>query len=296
MAVIRIREGFQGQKQWVIPTTILDRWAAHPLLQSLIPTDIGFYPQARYHYREREEGAQQHILIFCIEGSGWCQIDDQQHTVNPGEALLIPRSVPHIYGAADPSPWSIHWVHFNGTAANSYIYHLPENENVLSVDPQSCHAIESLFYECYESFVGGFVLHRLIFCAQLLQHLLGRLFFNNAAYSPVQRTSRFRSLESTLKYLHENITENLALSEMAAHADLSVSHFSYLFKQQTGYSPVDYFINLKMQHACQLLSFSSKSVQQIAYEIGYDDPYYFSRIFKKVLGVSPRQYRESLPG
>lgn len=296
MLMIRIKEGFLGQKQWVIPKTNLERWGNHPLLQSLIPTDIGYYPQARYHYREREQGVEQHILIFCISGSGWCQINDQHQTIVAGEALLIPRGVPHIYGASETDPWTIHWVHFYGVVADSYVYHLPENDNAMVVDPQSSRAIEDLFYECYDSFVGGFVLHRLIYCAQLLHHLLGRLFFNNKSYSPVQRTSHFHSIESTLGYLHENIGENLTLADIAAHANLSPSHFSYLFKQQIGYSPVDYFIHLKMQHACQMLSFTKRTVQEIAYSVGYDDPYYFSRIFKKVIGISPRHYRQSPPG
>ena len=172
--MIRIKDGFLGQKQWVIPKNHLIRWSNHPLLQSLIPTDIGYYPQARYHYREREQGADQNILLFCIAGSGWCQINNEQQTIAPGEALLIPRGVPHIYGASEDDPWSIHWVHFYGTIADAYAYHLPENENVIVIDPQTGRVIEDLFYECYDSFVGGFVLHRLIYCAQLLHHLLQR--------------------------------------------------------------------------------------------------------------------------
>lgn len=296
MRQMRISEGFHGQMQWVIPRTILRRWAAHPMLQALVPTDIGWYPQARYHYREREQGVAQHILIFCVDGAGWYEIEGQRRDLARGEVLLIPRNVPHIYGASAEAPWSIHWVHFMGKEADFFAYHLPENAYTLLVDAQTCAAMESLFQECYESFIGGFVLHRLIYCAQILRHLLGRLFFNNTFFSPVQRTNHFHSLEPTLTYMHQKIHQNLSLQEMADHAGLSVSHFSYLFKQQTGYSPMDYFIHLKMQHACTLLSLSVKAVHEIALEVGYSDPYYFSRIFKKVMGMSPRQYRQSPTG
>jgi AraC-like DNA-binding protein len=289
----RIREGFVGQKMWVIPRPMLARWSAHPMLQSLIPTDIGWFPQARYHYRERERGADEHILIFCVAGSGWYEIDRQQHHIGANEALLIPRGVPHIYGADENTPWSIHWVHFIGTEVDFFVYHLPAGEHTIPVDPQCAAAVEQLFNECYDSFVGGFVLYRFIYCAQILHHLLGRLFFDNNLFSPVQRTSRFRSLESALTYLHQNIHQELSLSEMAEQSGLSISHFSYLFKQQTGYSPMDYFIHLKMQRACTMLSLTQKTVHEIAYEVGYSDPYYFSRIFKKVVGVSPRAYRET---
>jgi len=80
---------------------------------------------------------------------------------------------------------------------------------------------------------------------------------------------------------------------MARHAGLSVAHFSQLFKRQTGYSPVDYFIHAKIQHACFLLDTTPLSVSDIGLRLGYKDPYYFSRIFRKVMGVSPRAYRIS---
>lgn len=293
MAQKRIQEGFLGQKMWVIPKSILAKWSAHPMLQSLRPTDIGWYPAAQYHYREREQGADEHILIFCVDGAGWCEIAGERHAIQASEALIIPRNVPHRYGAADTAPWSIHWVHFIGTEADFFVYHLPIGEYRLPVDVQCAAAVEQLFKECYDSFVGGFILYRLIYCTQLLHHLLGRLFFDNSYFSPVQRTSRFHSLEATLTFLHQNIQREMSLSDMAEHANLSVSHFSFLFKQQTGYSPTDYFIHLKMQRACTMLSFSQKTIHEIAYDIGYSDPYYFSRLFKKVMGMSPRQYRDT---
>lgn len=292
----RIREGFAGQKMWVIPRPILSAWSAQPMLQSLLPTDIGWYPSAQYHYREREQGADEHILIFCVDGLGWYEIEGERHVLEPRQALLIPRGVPHVYAADDTNPWSIHWVHVIGTQADFFVYHLPIGENKIIVDPETASAIEQLFKECYDAFIGGFVLYRLIYCSQILHHLLGRIFFNNTFFSPMERKSRFRSLEPTLTFLHRNIHRNLSLAEMAEHAGLSVSHFSFLFKQQTGYSPVDYFIHVKMQSACALLSLQPKSINEIAYELGYDDPYYFSRIFKKVVGVPPHHYRATTGG
>ena len=292
----RIREGFVGQKMWVIPKPILSTWSTQPMLQSLLPTDIGWYPSAQYHYREREQGADEHILIFCVDGCGWYEIEGKRHTIEPREALLIPRRVSHIYAADDAKPWSIHWVHFIGMEADFFVYHLPKGENKILVDPEAASAMGQLFKECYDSFIGGFILYRLIYCSQILHHLLGRMFFNNIFFSPVQRKSPFRSLESTLTFLHENFHRNVSLAEMAEQAGLSVTHFSFLFKQQTGYSPVDYFIHVKMQRACTLLTLQPKTINEIAYELGYEDPYYFSRIFKKVVGVSPNYYRATTVG
>jgi len=64
------------------------------------------------------------------------------------------------------------------------------------------------------------------------------------------------------------------------------------FKQLTGHTPIQHFIHLKMQHACRLLDTTHEPVKRIAAQVGYDDPHYFSRLFKRVLGVAPQQYRQ----
>jgi len=289
---VRLREGFRGQVQYVIPRPILERFAAHPLLHSLLPTDIGWYPHAQYHYRERRAGAPEHILIYCVEGNGWAEFGQQHIHIAPGEVLIIPAHTPHVYGAAMVDPWSIHWVHFQGSEGD-YLARLPsESTRTLQVDAQSDKVVQELFHACYDVFVGGFVLTRLIYSAKLLHRLLGELFFNNSAFSVGARSSRFHSIESTLSFLRANLDRSLTLAEIAAHAGLSESHFSRIFKEQTGHAPLDYFILLKMQHASTLLAVTPMRVCEVASAVGYADPYYFSRLFKKVIGLSPRAYRD----
>jgi len=143
--MLKRKEGFIGQRQHVIPAAILERLALHPMLYLLIATDMGWYPDAQYHYRERESGTAEHILIFYVRGTGWVEIGGVRHEVGASEVLLIPRGTAHTYGASDATPWSIHWVHFRGTGADYFAYQLPEHEYILSVDAQSAAALEGLF-------------------------------------------------------------------------------------------------------------------------------------------------------
>lgn len=290
---IRIREGFRGQILYVIPRSSLQQLAGHPLLHSVLPTDIGWYPDARYHYRERPQGAAEHILIYCTRGTGWYELGGSRYTLAAGEAIIIPAHQPHIYAASEHDPWSIHWVHFTGLEGDFFATMPPEPAHKLSVDSACGANIAALFQQCYDSFWGGFVLARLIYGAKLVHHLLAELIYNNPAFSPSLRTSHFHSLEPTFAYLIQNLHTSLTLREMAAQAGLSESQFSHLFKQQTGHPPLAYFIHLKMQHACSLLAMTQLSIQEIAQEVGYSDGYYFSRLFKKVIGVSPSEYRRT---
>jgi AraC-like DNA-binding protein len=88
-----------------------------------------------------------------------------------------------------------------------------------------------------------------------------------------------------------HLDESLQVATLAARANISPSHFFALFKRQIGCAPIDYFIRLRMQHACRLLDETVMSVKEVAATLGYEDPFYFSRIFKSVNRVAPSEYR-----
>ncbi len=296
MPSLRLKDGFPGEIMYVVPRPMLEKARSHPLVSPLTPTDIGWFPSARFHYRERPSGAPEHILIYCTDGKGWFEIDGVRHGLASNQGLIIPRQQPHVYGAVLDDPWSIHWVHFVGASGDYFVNLLKEGAYTLSIDTEMKAPLEALFAACRDSFIANFLLQRMIYASQTLHHLLGYLFFNNRAFSPLLRSSRFRSIDSTISFLHNNMGSQLTLDDMVKHSQLSKSHLIRLFKDQTGHSPMDYFIRLKMQHACMLLAFQELTIGQIGMDLGYKDPYYFSRAFRKIIGMSPTEYRHSAYG
>jgi AraC-like DNA-binding protein len=100
-----------------------------------------------------------------------------------------------------------------------------------------------------------------------------------------------RKIEQSIAYMLRHLDESLQVATLAARAHISPSHFFALFKRQIGCAPIDCFIRLRMQHACRLLDETELSVKEVAATLGYDDPFYFSRIFKSVNRVAPSEYR-----
>ena len=92
-------------------------------------------------------------------------------------------------------------------------------------------------------------------------------------------------IENVITLMKQNTDHHLSLNEMAEAANLSISRFSVVFKQTIGKSPNEYFLEMKMHKACNYLITTNKTVKEIAQKLGFDDPYYFSRCFKKRMGI-----------
>jgi len=288
----QLREGFAGQEMFVIPRPVLAEARRHPLIRGLYPTDIGWYPQARYHYRDRIKGAPEDHLMMCLDGHGYALVNDRKTHLQAGNLLIIPRNTRHTYWSADDRPWSIYWMHFRGENSSYYVDRIPEVADAVAIDQAAQTEAVRLFRDCLETLEGGYTLPTLIYAAQSARHILSLLLFRNSALPMKPRTeNRQLNCDAIIEYMHSKLAETVRLQEFANEAGLSVSHFSEMFREQVHQSPMSYFTQLKIRAACRLLDLTEKSVKVVAIETGYSDPYYFSRVFKKVMGISPDKYR-----
>jgi AraC-like DNA-binding protein len=292
MMTPKLREGFAGQDMFVIPRPVLAEARRHPLVRGLYPTDVGWYPSAQYHYRERANGAPEDHLMMCLGGHGYVIVNGKKSHLQPGHLLIIPRNMQHRYWAADDAPWSIYWMHFRGVDSSYYVDRIPHVADTVAIDPTAQEEAVRLFRDCLDSLEGGYTLPNLIYAAQSARHILSLLLFRNPALPMKQRTeSRRLKCDAIIEYMHTRIGEPVRLGEFAREAGLSVSYFSEIFREQVHQSPQSYFNQLKIRAACRMLDLTAKPIKAVAMETGYSDPYYFSRVFKKIMGISPEKYR-----
>jgi len=287
----RIREGFPNQRLVILPAGVRSRCSNLPLVQQLYVTHIGSYPLAPHHFVEREAGARQAILIYCLSGLGQLQLEDKEFKVDKGSALLIPPNLPHVYFADRQDPWSIFWVHFSGTQVNDVsavlgaspddpILHVPDTQLVLQA-----------FEDVYACLHYNFSDAGLLLMSSKLMNLFSIIRLHKRHRHPRRQAAEDSVLRS-IKFMRQHLDMNLTLNELAAQSGQSVPYYCRRFKERTDQSPMSYFINLKLQKACELLVQTGLSVKDVAEELGYKDPYYFSRLFKKVQGCAPSRYRE----
>lgn len=294
---MRKRDGFSGERALVLPASVVQEMEREPLMLGLHITDIGYYPKASNHFRERKEAISPYVLIYCIEGCGWFKVGDEEHTVTKNQCFILPASVPHSYGADEKEPWTIYWIHFKGKLADRYAKCLLKPKNINPTIYSRISGRIDLYEEIFHTFEMGYSRENLLYACSAFHHFMGTLCYLQQYRSAVATDdSKEDLISASIHYMKENIEKRLTLSDIATHVGYSSSHFSSIFNMRTGHSPLNYFNQLKIQYACHLLDFTDIRINQVCFKIGIDDCYYFSRLFSKVMGVSPRDYKKQKKG
>lgn len=286
----------EGSSRFLLPLFLTDLVSKHALSKELYPTAFGHYRSAKGHIMQREEH-EDFLMIYCTQGSGFVSYKEQSYKVTAGTLFILPKGLPHEYGANNEDPWSIYWSHFSGQQAHVFIGNLintlkdrsefQNNNLVFSVGlhPKLISDFENLL----ESRQSGYSLLPFLHAANQLRQIL--------SYLSILITKTKQQSQLDLDCIHalmiENIHARLDLDSIAKSVNLSKFHFCKKYKSLTGNTPIQHFIHLKMEHACYLLDTTNKSVGEIAHNLSYEDPHYFSRVFKKVIGVSASHYRDS---
>lgn len=262
-----------------------------------------YYPMARHHYRHRDKGIDQYVLIYCIDGSGWYNLDGTRYEVRRNHYFILPAYKPHEYGADEQDGWTIYWVHFCGSHAKIYAEGADKPQSINTALNSRISDRNYIFEEILSTLHFGNGIEDLRYSSSLLHHYLASLRYirlyrrdirmEGKNQAPIQRIQENNIIDAAIHYMRENIERRITLNDVITYIGYSASHFSSKFKKATGSSPLAYFNRLKIEYACHLLTVTDMHINQICFKVGFEDSLYFSRLFSKIMGVSPRKYRET---
>jgi len=281
-----IAEGFPGQRLLVLPRPMVRSALQRAGTSHLVVTDCGYFPEARAHGMTRESGINQAIVITCTKGRGWCVIDGVEHTVLPGQVLIIHPGLPHSYGADPDDPWTLWWLHVAGRDLAEFLHAVGMTPSTPVRTVSDIYRVVGLVEEVVHWMGEDSTWENLVAASGAAWHLMALL---SADRQP--SGSRSTSVDLAREYLRNHLAERVAVSDLAAMASVSTSHFAALFRDQVGMPVLQYQTQLRMARARELLDTTAWDVTRVAEEVGYIDPFYFSRLFKKIHGVPPRGYR-----
>ena len=241
----------------------------------------------------RPRGRLDFQLLYVAAGKGHFYFDGKEHIIPAGNMVIYrPREEQrYYYYGADHT--EVFWVHFTGNNVTNILrqYGIRDEDHVI-------HSGTSLSYnQAFQQMIGELRACRPHYeeaCSYRL-HLLFIMLSRLGEKRARQRTRHMSvHMNEAVIYFHNHYMEDISINEYAQNLGMSVSWFLRSFKEYTGSSPAQYLISLRISAAQSLLETSDHNVTEIAEMVGYDNPLYFSRLFRKQTGMSPSDFRRQL--
>ena len=212
-----------------------------------------------------------------------------------GDLILLPPGEAHLYEADLLVPWSIFWFHFSGQRAADWVEVLGWDHDEPLLHVPAPEEVMEVFEDVCRHTLHGYPDADVLGLTTEFGRLFGVVRMQSRARDLRARKTEGRILE-VLRQLREQPERRWTVAQMARLAGLSTPHFAELFRQQTGSPPLTFLIRLRLQLACSILEREEITIEETAHRVGYEDAYYFSRLFRKHLGVAPSRFREELWG
>ena len=258
----------------------------HPL----VVTSCGIYRliHCKFVRTTRPQGRLDYQLLYVAAGKAYFQFEGEYMEVPAGHIVLYrPGTVQYYEYFLEDQP-EICWIHFTGSEAGQLMDRIGfDRAHVVSCDnTANCmdifkHIIQELQLKrpCYEELLE-------LYFRQLLTEIQ-RSHLENLS----TRYKHSKKIEEIVHYFNEAYAQDICIEDYAANRHMSVCWLIRIFKRYMGITPLQYIASVRINKAKELLEGTDYSIQEIGNIVGYDNPLYFSRIFKKLVGCSPSQYR-----
>lgn len=261
----------------------------------------GFTPISRGsvldYYINRPQGMKGYIINLTLRGQGRAKVGDNSLVYRENELLLFPPGVPHHYGRNEHSEhWDHVWIYF--IPRPYWIDWLKWDVNTLGIgktavsDPVQLKTLRDLFYEVIRYNSDNAPLSE-----ALAMNALERLILNCFQLQPISnRHAHDPRINAVCDYLNEHIAEELKIETLARMVFLSPSRLAHLFKTELGQTIYAWREVQRINRARMLIQSTPLPVFKVAQSVGYGDPVYFTRIFRKHNGIPPMEYKKRYEG
>lgn len=244
-----------------------------------------FGPAARNHY----------LFHYVISGTGTLMADNsngetQTYSIKSGQGFLIYPGQINTYYADNQLPWEYVWIEFDGLRVKEAL-----DITELSVDTPVYHSHSKQLREQMMNEMLYIVQHAKESPFHLIGHLY--LFFDYLTQSakstkPIQSSKMSDYyIKEAINYIEQNFQNDITIEDIAAVCGINRSYFGKIFRNSIGRTPQEFLMNYRMIKATELLKLTSLSIADIGSAVGYENQLHFSRAFKSIYGISPREWR-----
>jgi AraC family transcriptional regulator, arabinose operon regulatory protein len=251
------------------------------------------YAQTGHGATLRPSGLNNWVLNLTLQGRGRIGSGSPQFLAEEGDVLLFPPRLPHDYSHEKQAGQWLHlWIYFNPPSHLVHLLRWPvKGQGVLGfplADLSARAKVRQAMEKCLEMFRSP-LKNRLLFCGNSLEEALLWCDTQNPFSGGTGNDER---IDHAVAYMLEHFAGDLDADSIARECNLSTSRFAHLFRETTGTSPLRYLESLRIWKAQEMLIGTSKSIKEISQTVGFQDPLYFSKVFRRNLATGPRAFRK----
>jgi AraC-like DNA-binding protein len=247
--------------------------------------------QALQPHTSRRDGMVSYLFFVVTKGSGTLVYNEESYQLHAGDCVFIDCKRAYSQSSSPDDLWALKWVHFYGNNLNGIYEKYVERGGQPAFTPKDSEIISNLLSQLLE-LAGSDDYIRDMRVNEKITSLLTLIM--SESWHP-EKSNRIglkkQSLHPVKVYLEEHYKERITLDSLAEQFFISKFYLSRMFKEQFGTTALAYLDQVRITHAKQMLRFSDLTVESIGREVGIDDGAYFNRVFKKVEGVTPGEYR-----
>jgi AraC-like DNA-binding protein len=228
-----------------------------------------------------------YLIHHIVSGKGIYKVANKSYDIGIGNTFLIYPGTEITYIADKDEPWEYYWVGFSGNDARIIINQtdFTKDNPVICIDMDD--RFEELLMDIYHT--KGNSDSSIIKMSGYLMLALSYL-IEKSTHKKLRHNSSNEYTKKALEYIEYHYTEKLMVQDIADYIGISRSQLYRVFMELYQKSPMDIILEYRIRMACQLLKTSKLSIGSVGYSVGFEDNLYFSRAFKKVMGLSPREY------
>ena len=249
------------------------------------------YLQAKKPHVSQRENLSSYLFFIVKSGSGTLTHEGQTFSLLPGDCIFLDCQKPYSHATSD-ALWSLKWVHFYGRNLKDIYKKYLENGGQPCFHTARLSAYEALLDDLFQAASSDGAIKELKICEKLTSLLV--LLLEECTQPQVSQTNSAgkRNLQEVKNYLDEHFSEKITLEMLEKKFFLNKFYLTRLFREQFGISVNHYLLQLRITQAKHLLRFTSLSIEEVGRRCGMNDANYFARMFKKVEGMAPREYRK----
>ena len=269
-----------SRKHWIFPTKIAISKLYHM-------TECGVFLCNSMYYKKRK--SHPGLLICSVKhGDFFLYYKDKHYFLSKGDSFLIDTTEPHYYHAGDTLEFD--FISFDGKDARDLCHYIMDNISI-KFSGKKAKDVSKQITEIYNYFVET---KDDLLSESFISLSLYRIFMTLLNEETAFEDNSYDPVNLAIEYIREHYDLPLTVGELAKQVGLSKYYFARMFKEKTGYSPMEFIISTRMDIAKSLLVNCNFSIQEIAYKIGYTNHRSFLNVFAKNFGITPSQYRSSI--